>query len=297
MYGASAMWQRLADKWPSEFDVHQKNWRTEGIVAGALSVRDPNRNSNGLRFYLSLLMVLLYASDKQDEELYHRIPNRNLGDPYAVKFFGTQIDMDYYQSVQEYKTIATHVSLGGATVLEIGAGYGRLAHSILSLEPNLERYILVDLPTTLGVAQRYLAAVLPAEVFRKVSFFSALDNFSQFEIDVDLAININSMNEMDSGVVAAYLSWIDRHASHFYVNNPVGKFLFPSNLNPNDEVVRAALAAGPISDIFDLWDDQVIEERIPLFVNAYRPSDRWFPLYTGRASPWIYYGVALYGKK
>jgi putative sugar O-methyltransferase len=283
-----------------EFNVNLSNWRKEGRIASMLCVRNPDNENNGRRYLLTLLMDLLYLSEPSDKDLYHKINNRNFGNPYAVKHFETEIDYDYYYSIQEYKTLKTHVSLEKKTVLEIGAGYGRLCHSFLSLE-TIEKYIIVDLPETLYISKIYLKAVLSEELFRKITFVDALNEFSYFFEDVDIVINVASMNEMLAEVVDNYLKWIDKHSKYFYGINPVGKY-HPSGIYQNKNCfeefnVKNAVNVGPIQEVFDLWDYETIKKLVPKYIDVYKPSGNWEVVHHESSLPWLSLHRVIYKNK
>ena len=291
MINRSDLWKdKNFQKESDAFNINLSNWRNEGRIASMLCVRNPDKENNGRRFLLTLLMNLLYLSKPTDKDFYHKITNRNFGNPYVVKHFGTEIDYDYYYAVQEYKTLKAHVSLEKKTVLEIGAGYGRFCHSILSLE-SVEKYIIVDLPETLHISKIYLKAVLSEELFRKITFVDALNEFSFFSEDVDIVINVASLNEMLAETANSYLKWIDKHSKYFYGINPVGKY-HPSDIYQNKNCfeefnVKNAVNVGLIQDVHDLWDYETIKKLVPNYINVYRPSDKWEAIHHEPSLPFL----------
>ena len=54
-----------------------------------------------------------------------------------------------------------------SSVVEIGAGYGRTCHSILSLYPNITEYHIIDFPQMLDLSRAYLKTVGTNENFEK----------------------------------------------------------------------------------------------------------------------------------
>ena len=114
--------------------------------------------------YYNLLTNLLWSYvEKNDEEgLLARLVEPSAGNPLEVKRNGRLISQDLANSVLEYKAIL-HPSVDRRevrTILELGPGYGRTAYVFLALQPGC-RYILVDIPPALYVAQRYLSSVFP----------------------------------------------------------------------------------------------------------------------------------------
>ena len=68
-----------------------------------------------------------------------------------------------------------------------GRAYGRTAYVFMTLQPGC-RYILVDIPPALYVAQRYLSAVFED---RKIFAFRSFNSFDQVRDEIaEAAINI-----------------------------------------------------------------------------------------------------------
>ncbi|MSU59251.1 MAG: putative sugar O-methyltransferase [Pedosphaera sp.] len=120
-----------------------------------------------------------------------------------------------------------HKTTGVKRVGELGAGYGRNAHVLLSLLPGV-RYVVIDIPPALYVAQRYLSAVFPA---RKVfawrpfqSYAGIKDEFEQADLAFllpsqiellpdglfDLFVNVSSLHEMRLEQIKYYFTQIRR---------------------------------------------------------------------------------------
>jgi hypothetical protein len=111
-----------------------------------------------------------------------------------------------------------------ARIVEVGGGYGRLAEAFLNVFGRQVRFVMIDaVPGSLLFAYEYLTRCNPA--FR-VGFDYLGDPFdlerydcyivpswrldSIANVSFDLAINVQSMQEMDQHHVDAYLAWFDR---------------------------------------------------------------------------------------
>jgi hypothetical protein len=190
----------------------------------------------------------------------------------------------------------SHVDLDGASVLEIGAGYGRTCHAVLA-NRDVAAYHIVDLENSLELARAYLRLVLEDEQFAKVRFLS-VEDLANLPSDVrfDLAVNIDSFAEMDPSTVEDYLAFAAGRCDHLYVKNPVGKYLDRSldDHSQGDELVALALASGPLRDVIDIHDSEAVREKSVRFVEAYRPAEDWTVVAEGWAQPWSYYWQALY---
>ena len=123
-------------------------------------------------------------------------------------------------------------------ILEIGGGYGGLAHQLSRLCPNTT-YIILDLPETLLFSASYLGTLNPRKsvyLYDKETVASSLAPSGVNEWDFillpnyklealrgmrfELVINILSLQEMQERQVALYLDFIrDTCDGFFYSNN------------------------------------------------------------------------------
>ena len=150
--------------------------------------------------------------------------NQPMDVPPSITYKGISITADRISSAEEV-TFLERIASDIVHALEIGAGYGRTAEALLLLYPYITHYTIVDLASVLKLSRRYLSKILPAEVYAKINFV-AVDDFDEDRLgEVDLVLNINSMQEMSEEVVRAYLSFISRRAQYFYSKNTVGKFV------------------------------------------------------------------------
>jgi hypothetical protein len=122
------------------------------------------------------------------------------------------VSRDLLDSINELYFLERHtqmLSTPGFTVLDVGAGYGRLAYRALSAAPQLGAYLCADaVPESTFLCEFYLrfrGCTSPAEVL-------PLD-----ELDlrlagrrVDLAVNIHSFSEMSAAAIDGWLERIAR---------------------------------------------------------------------------------------
>ncbi len=122
------------------------------------------------------------------------------------------VSRDLLDSVNELYFLDRHWNLfgrGRTRVLDIGAGYGRLAHRMLAAAPNVERYWCIDaIPRSTFLCEWYLkyrgcldrATVVPLDQME-----SAIPKGG-----VDLALNIHSFSEMSYAAIEAWIGWLAR---------------------------------------------------------------------------------------
>lgn len=256
-----------------------------------------NPQANGIRYLKALTHFLCTSLTPENWERIHRIKNRHVGNPFTVRYDGEEICLDYLQAVYELDFIVRNLSLDGMRVMEIGAGYGRTCHAIMS-NHGVDTYSILDLPNCLDLSRKYLETVLDESSFARIRFISVEDFDAAGEFESNLCINIDSFAEMDAAIVHYYLNYIDKQSDYLYVKNPVGKYLDESldNHFEGNEVVQMALSTGLLRDVIDIHDSQAVAAQANKFKEAYRPGDAWQCLADSWAMPWSYYWQALYRK-
>jgi len=293
-YGASALWAYNTSANVTQEAVRDLGSFKSSDVNFKLALWNPR--TNGVRYLKALVYMLASGLDDAHWQRLRNIARRDVGNPFAVRYNGMDVCLDYLQAVYELGFIDRTLEIDGGSILEIGAGYGRTCHAILS-NHDVASYHIVDLDNCLGLSAAYLEQVLTPDQLAKVTFVPV----SEVEDIVagqhfDLCVNIDSFAEMDPETVADYLRLISRHCDHFYVNNPVGKYL-DKTLDDHvqgDEVVALALSTGLLRDVIDIYDNLAVAAEVPKFLAAYQPGSGWSSMADGPAVPWSYYWQALF---
>jgi putative sugar O-methyltransferase len=122
-------------------------------------------------------------------------------------------------------------------VIEIGGGFGGLAHHLLRCRPSI-RYVGFDLPENLLIQTYYLSCLFPnariavyQEGGRPLTL-KELDNYDivllpNFELErtdsliADLVINVRSLSEMSYETIAEYFAQIDRVGRLFFFHENI----------------------------------------------------------------------------
>ncbi|MGB7741058.1 MAG: putative sugar O-methyltransferase [Steroidobacteraceae bacterium] len=152
--------------------------------------------------------------------------------------FGRALSLDFLQSVEEAYRIRNAWRASGRdgdpkVILELGAGYGRLAYVCRRMMPDVT-YVILDLPEALVCAQSWLSRVLTDEVVPFDVSRSATDIgrdqlqpgsvylFLPHKIEairadaVDVFVNIYSFAEMPVASISNYFSHLDRITSGIF---------------------------------------------------------------------------------
>jgi hypothetical protein len=123
------------------------------------------------------------------------------------------VSRDLLDSVIEMYFLEKHLHVSASrslTILDIGAGYGRLAHRMVGALPNVAEYLCTDaFPISTFISEYYLrfrkledkAKVVPLDEIER-----ALSNRS-----VDVAVNIHSFSECSTAAIEWWMSVLAKH--------------------------------------------------------------------------------------
>lgn len=203
-----------------------------GAKIGARVRRFDPLSAQIYRVYLALLYDFVTQVDR--ENLLKKLEEPQVGNPFIVSYQKRVLSQDLMNSIYEYYSIIDSLDKAKIKeIVELGAGYGRLAYVFLLVLPNV-RYTIVDIPPALYVSQRYLSEVFPQE---KIFTYRRFKNFRlvQKEFDrarirflmadqvklipnnyFDLAITVSSLHEMTRAQIKKYLQEFDRVTRGFF---------------------------------------------------------------------------------
>jgi putative sugar O-methyltransferase len=150
---------------------------------------------------------------------------------------GMGVSQDLANALLEYDSFRVAIPASRpATILELGGGYGRNAFVVLRVHPEI-KYVVVDIPPALWVAERYLSSLFPEKrIFRYRDFDrfeDVAEEYKEAQIVfllstqlaalppncVDLIINIASLHEMRKDQIDYYFERFDsvlRMGGHTY---------------------------------------------------------------------------------
>lgn len=302
-FDASELWKDISETYKNN-ESTLSNLK-QGVFNHKLAYWDPTKC--GIRYFKTLLWNLASTFDIDDWQALENTVNRERGNPASMFYNDQYIDLDYAQSVLEFKTIKRFLKGHSLNFLEVGAGYGRTAHVIIQ-NTDFSNYTIIDLPETLKLSSEYLEEVLTIDQFQKVRFVSTeqintTEAYEKFLVEnnhFDMALNIDSFAEMDIQIVHNYLSLFDEVARFAYIKNPVGKYekwmIDNEDIAVNTKIVNDALSTGMIQDIVNINSQDEILKASKNFVDQYKPSDQWTLCFDQWAKPWHYYWEAVYQK-
>jgi putative sugar O-methyltransferase len=156
-------------------------------------------------YALATRLLWMYAEAHGDRRVL-ALGEPALGNPPPVLWGGRLVSQDLANCALEAEAIVRALaSRTPASILEIGAGYGRTAYSLLGLFPDAS-YTIVDIEPALTLSRFYLTTLYPG---RDVRWVDAERDDSDLPAGVDLAVSISSLHEMTPGQVASHLRLLD----------------------------------------------------------------------------------------
>lgn len=191
---------------------------------------------DSISYKITNLMILNYIFKNKNEH-YLNILNdeqNQFGNPLCIKYKGVKYSSATLNSIVEIAEIEKNLKFENLSqILEIGAGWGRLCFSLLTINNNIS-YTITDIPPTLFIAQKSLSKIFKDfKIFkyRKFENFEEIKNeFNESKIRFllpdqlklipnkyfDLTLAVDCLHELNKKVVDQYFDEINRLSKNFY---------------------------------------------------------------------------------
>jgi SAM-dependent methyltransferase len=161
-----------------------------------------------LKYYL----FLRYIEDRDGDGLLRSLDEDGAFGCWTYSYPGYgQVSRDLLESINEIRFIERELGVserGRLSVLDIGAGYGRLAHRMTEAFPQVDDYCCVDaVPEATFVCEHYLRH-RGCDRARVVGLHEVESTLTTG--DFDLAVNIHSFPEMPHAAVEWWVRQLER---------------------------------------------------------------------------------------
>jgi len=290
----SDLWKSLSNSLFANLDDDfVATFRRPGGANNRLGTWDPFDKT--MRYFKFMIYNAAEREPDRFFDLYRRLGPVDIGNPASVTVKNCKINIDYLFALEEFMFLEQVFDLKAVrSVVEIGAGFGRTCHTMLASSAEIERYTIVDLPEVLELSRRVLAKGVP-DHFSKVTFIDAGDTTAWQNLSADLAINIDSFQEMPPATVNGYIDGLVAHCQYFYVKNPVGKYE-PSSIGIAMDTAKFddVFSLGLCRDVVDIFNDVALVQARETYLNAYKPAPSWHLLADRPMGIFPYLQHALY---
>ena len=174
----------------------------------------------------NLILLLLYENIKLKKvfKYLNKIKKNNLLVEHSLNIDGNEITQDILNSLDEYEKIEKLIQkmlIKKKTFLEIGAGSGRTAKTILSINDDA-KYVITDVPPAINVSYNNLKACFPnkkiakgfkynreelIDAYNKNDILFIFPHQIQFfpEKTFEISIAIDCLHEMESKIINQYM--------------------------------------------------------------------------------------------
>ena len=187
-----------------------------GDNAYVWQLRGPNMN------ILAYALSTFYVKSIDKLGLLQQLEEDDCFGNFTFFIDNKKISRDLLDSITEIYFLEKHLnisSLSDLTILDIGAGYGRLAHRMVSAFPNIQTYFCTDAVAISTFISEYYIRFRKLENNTKVI---PLDNIESIlkKNTVDIAVNVHSFSECSISAIEWWLSLLEKYGIKYLMIVP-----------------------------------------------------------------------------
>ena len=175
-----------------------------GDDAYVWQLRGPNMN------VLGYALTTYYVKSMDELGLLDRLTDDEAFGSFTFQLAGRTVSRDVLDSIIELYFLERHLNLSAMTnptILDIGAGYGRLAHRTCQAMPNVGEYFCVDaVPQSTFISEHYLKF---RESKAQVVALDEIEGVMKRQRP-DLAVNIHSFSECRIEAVEWWINLLEK---------------------------------------------------------------------------------------
>ena len=145
--------------------------------------------------------------------LLERLKEDELFGNYTFRIDNRLVSRDLLDSIMEIYFLEKHLNVSlskDMTILDIGAGYGRLAHRMVHALPNIQNYLCTDAIAFSTFISEYYLRFRTLEGKARVVPLDEIEDVVK-NGTVDIAINIHSFSECRMPAINWWLSLLKEH--------------------------------------------------------------------------------------
>ena len=178
-----------------------------GDNAYVWQLRGPNMN------IMAYALTTFYVKSIDKLGLLQQLEEDDYFGNFTFLIDNKKISRDLLDSITEIHFLDKHLNvstLSGLTILDIGAGYGRLAHRMVEAFPNIQTYFCTDAVAISTFISEYYIRFRNLENSAKVVPLDDIENSLKNQT-VDVAVNVHSFSECSISAIEWWLSLLEKY--------------------------------------------------------------------------------------
>jgi len=178
-----------------------------GDNAYVYQLRGPNMN------IMAYALTTFYVKSIDKLRLLELLEEDDFFGNFTFRIDNRLMSRDLLDSIMEIYFLEKHLSLSlskDMTILDIGAGYGRLAHRMVGALPNIQNYLCTDAVAISSFISEYYLRFRSIEGRAKVVPLDEIENTLRNR-SVNIAVNIHSFSECRISAIDWWLSLLEKH--------------------------------------------------------------------------------------
>lgn len=187
-----------------------------GDNAYVWQLRGPNMN------IMAYALTTLYVKSIDNFGLLELLKEDDSFGIFTFRLDNRLMSRDLLDSIMEIYFLEKHLSLSlskDMTILDIGAGYGRLAHRMVGALPNIQNYLCTDAFAISSFISEYYLRFRSIEGRAKVIPLDEIENTLRNRA-VNIAVNIHSFSECRISDIDWWLSLLEKHGVKYLMIVP-----------------------------------------------------------------------------
>jgi SAM-dependent methyltransferase len=187
-----------------------------GDNAYVWQLRGPNMN------IMAYALTTFYVKSIDKRELLQHLMEDDLFGNFTFLIDNKKISRDLLDSINEIYFLDNHLnisSLSDPTILDIGAGYGRLAHRMVEAFPNIQTYFCTDAIAISTFISDYYIRFRNLESKAKVVPLDEIESTLKNQA-VDVAVNVHSFSECSISAIEWWLSLLEKYSIKYLMIVP-----------------------------------------------------------------------------
>lgn len=187
-----------------------------GDNAYVWQLRGPNMN------IMAYALTTFYVKSIDNLGLLELLEEDDSFGIFTFRIGNRLMSRDLLDSIMEIYFLEKHLSLSlskDMTILDIGAGYGRLAHRMVSALPNIQNYLCTDAFAISSFISEYYLRFRSIEGRAKVIPLDEIENTLRNKA-VNIAVNIHSFSECRISDIDWWLSLLEKHGVKYLMIVP-----------------------------------------------------------------------------